>query len=106
MAEDDWAGWKRLTERLGARVQLVGDDPFVTNVERLARGLDEVIANSILIKVNQIGTLSGTLDAVTMAQRAGYTAVFSYRSGESEDTFIADLAVATGAGHIKSGSAS
>jgi|SRR5579871_2543838 len=106
MAEDDWAGWKRLNERLGARVQLVGDDLFVTNVERLRRGLDEEVANSILIKVNQIGTLSETLDAVTMAQRAGWTTVISHRSGETEDTFIADLAVATGAGQIKTGSMS
>ena len=106
MAEDDWAGWKLLTERLGARLQLVGDDLFVTNVKRLARGLDEHIANSILVKVNQIGTLSETFDAITMAQRAGYTAVISHRSGETEDTFIADLAVAVGAGQIKTGSAS
>ncbi len=106
MAEDDWAGWKRLTERLGGRIQLVGDDLFVTNVTRLARGLDEGIANSILIKVNQIGTLSETLDAVNTAQHAGYTAVISHRSGETEDTFIADLAVATGAGQIKTGSVS
>ncbi len=106
MAEDDWAGWKLLTERIGSTVQLVGDDLFVTNVARLERGLRENIANSILIKVNQIGTLSETFDAVTMAQHAGYTAVISHRSGETEDTFIADLAVATGAGQIKTGSAS
>ncbi len=106
MAEDDWAGWKALTEKLGGRVQLVGDDLFVTNVERIRRGLDEGIANSVLIKVNQIGTLSETYDAVTMTQHAGYTAVISHRSGETEDTFIADLAVATGAGQIKTGSAS
>ncbi len=106
MAEDDWAGWKALTDKIGATVQLVGDDLFVTNVDRLTRGLDGGIANSILIKVNQIGTLSETLDAVTLAQHAGYTAVISHRSGETEDTFIADLAVATGAGQIKTGSAS
>jgi enolase len=106
MAEDDWEGWKLLTQKLGARVQLVGDDLFVTNVTRLARGLEGGIANSILIKVNQIGTLSETLDAITMAQRAGYTAIISHRSGETEDTFIADLAVASGAGQIKTGSAS
>jgi enolase len=106
MAEDDWTGWKALTERLGRRVQLVGDDLFVTNPARLERGLKESVANSILIKVNQIGTLSETLTAVQIAQRAGYTAVISHRSGETEDTFIADLAVATGAGQIKTGSAS
>ncbi|MSP63249.1 MAG: phosphopyruvate hydratase [Myxococcales bacterium] len=106
MAEDDWAGWKLLTERLGRTIQLVGDDLFVTSTARLARGLAEGIANSILIKVNQIGTLTETFDAVTMAQRAGCTAVISHRSGETEDTFIADLAVATGAGQIKTGSAS
>jgi enolase len=106
MAEDDWAGWKTLTQKLGARVQLVGDDLFVTNPERLQRGLDEKIANSILIKVNQIGTLSETLETVSLAQRSGYTTVISHRSGETEDTFIADLAVATSAGQIKTGSAS
>ena len=106
MAEDDWAGWKALTDRLGGRIQLVGDDLFVTNVTRLQRGLDEGIANSILVKVNQIGTLTETLDAVELAQRAGYRAVISHRSGETEDTFIADLAVATSAGQIKTGSAS
>jgi enolase len=106
MAEDDWEGWKLLTQKLGGRVQLVGDDLFVTNVTRLSRGLEGGIANSILIKVNQIGTLSETLDAITMAQRAGYTAIISHRSGETEDTFIADLAVASGAGQIKTGSAS
>ncbi len=106
LSEEDWAGWKLLTERLGTKVQLVGDDIFVTNPERLARGLEEGIANAILIKVNQIGTLTETLDAVEMAQRAGYTAVVSHRSGETEDTTIADLAVATNAGQIKTGSLS
>ena len=104
--EDDWAGWKKLTERLGARMQLVGDDFFVTNVTRLARGIAEKTTNSILVKVNQIGTLTETLEAVSMAQRAGMTAVISHRSGETADTFIADLAVATGSGMIKTGSAS
>ncbi len=104
MSEDDWEGWKALTEALGARCQLVGDDLFVTNTERLARGIKEGIANSILVKVNQIGSLSETLDAVAMAQRAGYTAVISHRSGETEDATIADLAVATNAGQIKTGS--
>jgi enolase len=106
MAEDDWAGWKLLTDELGAKVQLVGDDLFVTNVERLGRGIREGIANSILIKVNQIGSLSETLDAIQLAREAGYTAVISHRSGETEDTFIADLAVATGVGQIKTGSMS
>jgi len=106
MAEDDWAGWKRITDLLGKKIQLVGDDLFVTNTERLARGIQEGIANSILIKVNQIGTLTETLDAMRMAADAGYTAVVSHRSGETEDTFIADLVVATGAGQIKTGSAS
>jgi enolase len=106
MAEDDWAGWKLLTDTVGAKVQLVGDDLFVTNSSRLKRGIDEGIANSILVKVNQIGTLTETLDAMAMAARAGYTAVVSHRSGETEDPFIADLAVATGAGQIKTGSAS
>jgi enolase len=106
MAEDDWAGWKALTQRLGSKVQLVGDDLFVTNITRLQRGLTEGIANSILIKVNQIGTLTETVAAVEMAQRAGYTAIISHRSGETEDTFIADLAVALGTGQIKTGSAS
>ena len=106
MAEDDWAGWKMLTQALGAKVQLVGDDLFVTNTARLQRGIDEGIANSILIKVNQIGTLTETLEAMAMAARAGYTSVVSHRSGETEDPFIADLAVATGAGQIKTGSAS
>jgi len=106
MAEDDWAGWKLLTDLLGKRVQLVGDDLFVTNTERLAEGIDKGIANSILVKVNQIGSLSETLDAVSMAQRAAYTAVMSHRSGETEDSTIADLAVATNCGQIKTGSLS
>ena len=105
-AEDDWDGWKLLTDRLGARIQLVGDDLFVTNPERLARGIESGTANSILVKVNQIGTLSETLEAVEMAQRAGYTAVMSHRSGETEDSTIADLAVATNCGQIKTGSLS
>ncbi len=104
MAEDDWSGWKKLTDAVGDRVQLVGDDLFVTNTERLGRGIKEGIANSILIKVNQIGTLTETLAAIDMAHRAGYTAVVSHRSGETEDTTIADLVVATGAGQIKTGS--
>ena len=103
MSEEDWVGWKALTDAIGARVQLVGDDLFVTNTERLARGIDEGIANSILIKVNQIGSLTETLDAVGMATRAGYTSVMSHRSGETEDTTIADLAVATNCGQIKTG---
>jgi len=104
MDEDDWDGWKILTELIGNRCQLVGDDLFVTNTKRLSRGIKDGIANSILIKVNQIGTLTETLDAVAMAQRAGYTAVISHRSGETEDATIADLAVATNAGQIKTGS--
>ncbi len=104
MAEDDWEGWKALTEAIGARCQLVGDDLFVTNTERLSQGIAKDIANSILVKVNQIGSLSETLDAVAMAQHAGYTAVISHRSGETEDSTIADLAVATNAGQIKTGS--
>jgi enolase len=104
MSEDDWEGWKALTEALGARCQLVGDDLFVTNTERLSEGIAKGIANSILVKVNQIGSLTETLDAVAMAQRAGYTAVISHRSGETEDSTIADLAVATNAGQIKTGS--
>jgi enolase len=104
MAEDDWEGWKILTDRLGDKIQLVGDDLFVTNPKRLARGIDGGIANSILIKVNQIGTLTETLEAVSAAQRARYTAVMSHRSGETEDTTIADLAVATNCGQIKTGS--
>jgi enolase len=106
MDEEDWAGWKALTDRLGDRVQLVGDDLFVTNTERLRRGIQEGVANSILIKVNQIGTLSETLDAVRTAREAGYTAVMSHRSGETEDVTIADLAVATGCGQIKTGAPS
>ena len=106
LAEDDWAGWKLLTERLGGKLQLVGDDLFVTNTERLARGIQGGVANSILIKVNQIGTLTETLEAIELARRNGYSAVVSHRSGETEDTFIADLVVATGAGQIKTGSAS
>jgi enolase len=104
MAEDDWDGWRALTEALGNRVQLVGDDLFVTNVARLKQGIDRGVANAILIKVNQIGTLSETLDAVRMAQGAGYAAVMSHRSGETEDATIADLAVATNCGQIKTGS--
>jgi len=104
--EDDWDGWKQLTEALGDKIQLVGDDLFVTNPKRLKQGIDQGIANSILIKVNQIGTLSETLEAVEMAHKAGYTAVISHRSGETEDTTIADIAVATNAGQIKTGSLS
>ena len=104
MAENDWAGWKLLTDRLGSRVQIVGDDLFVTNTKILKEGIQKGIANSILIKVNQIGTLTETLEAIEMAKRAGYTAVVSHRSGETEDTTIADLAVATNAGQIKTGS--
>jgi len=106
LAEDDWATWRLLTERLGARVQLVGDDLFVTNTTRLARGISEGVANAILVKVNQIGTLTETLDAVELAHKAGYRCVISHRSGETGDTTIADLAVATGAGQIKTGSLS
>jgi enolase len=105
-AEDDWDGWKMLTEKLGDRVQLVGDDLFVTNVKRLQRGIDEGIANSILIKVNQIGTLTETIDAIQLAARHGYTSISSHRSGETEDSTIADLAVALNCGQIKTGSAS
>jgi enolase len=104
MAEDDWEGWKHLTDRIGKDVQLVGDDLFVTNPKRLARGVAEGIANSILVKVNQIGTLTETLEAVSLAQRSRYTAIMSHRSGETEDTTIADLAVATNCGQIKTGS--
>jgi enolase len=104
MAEDDATGWKALTEKLGGRIQLVGDDAFVTNVTRLQWGIDHGIANSILIKVNQIGTLSETIDAVRLAQTNGYTAVMSHRSGETEDSTIADLAVALSCGQIKTGS--
>jgi enolase len=106
LAEDDWAGWKALTEQLGDRLQLVGDDLFVTNVERLQRGLDEGVANAILIKVNQIGTLTETLDTIQLARSNGYSCVMSHRSGETEDTTIADLAVATGVGQIKTGAPS
>ena len=103
LCEDDFEGWKQMTEALGNRVQLVGDDLFVTNVRRLSCGIALGTANEVLIKVNQIGTLSEALDAVEMAQRAGYRAVISHRSGETEDDFLADLAVATGAGQIKTG---
>jgi enolase len=106
MAEDDWDGWAALTRAVGERVQLVGDDLFVTNPKRLAEGIRKGVANSILVKVNQIGTLSETLEAVQVAQRAGYTAVMSHRSGETEDATIADLAVATNCGQIKTGSLS
>jgi enolase len=106
MAENDWAGWKMITESLGRKIQLVGDDVFVTNPKFLSRGIAENVANSILVKVNQIGTLSETIDAVQMAHRAGYTAVISHRSGETEDTTIADIAVALNCGQIKTGSAS
>ncbi len=105
-AEDDWDTWKKLTDKLGKKVQLVGDDLFVTNVERLARGIEAGIANSILVKVNQIGTLTETLDSIRMATEAGYRSIISHRSGETEDTFIADLAVGTNAGQIKTGSLS
>jgi enolase len=103
LAEDDWEGWKALRRRLGDRVQLVGDDLLVTNVKRLRRGIEERAANSILVKLNQIGTLTETLSAIEMAQRHGWTAVISHRSGETEDSTIADLAVATNAGQIKTG---
>jgi len=106
MDENDWEGWKYLTELVGDKVQLVGDDLFVTNVERLSTGIEKNIANSILIKVNQIGTLTETIAAVNMAHNAGYTSVMSHRSGETEDTTIADLAVALNTGQIKTGSAS
>jgi enolase len=106
MDEEDWAGWKTLTDRLGDRIQLVGDDLFVTNTERLTRGIEAGVANSILVKVNQIGTLTETLDAIATARAAGYTAVMSHRSGETEDVTIADLAVATGCGQIKTGAPS
>jgi enolase len=106
LAEGDWAGWAALTAQLGDTVQLVGDDLFVTNTKYLERGIEEVVANSILVKVNQIGTLTETLEAIEMARTNNYTAIMSHRSGETEDTFIADLAVATNAGQIKTGSAS
>jgi enolase len=106
LAENDWDGWAKLTAELGSKVQLVGDDIFVTNIEIFQRGIDAGVANSILIKLNQIGSVSETIDAINLARENGYTAVISHRSGETEDTFIADLAVATGAGQIKTGSAS
>ncbi len=106
LSEDDWDGWQNLTKELGSKIQLVGDDLFVTNVQFLQEGIDKGVANSILIKVNQIGTVSETLDAIDLARRNGYTSIISHRSGETEDTFIADLAVATGVGQIKTGSAS
>ncbi len=106
MAEDDWDGWKIMTDKLGDKIQLVGDDLFVTNTNRLAKGIKKGITNSILIKVNQIGTLTETLDAIELAHKSGYTTVISHRSGETEDSTIADLAVATNAGQIKTGSAS
>ncbi|HMI94028.1 MAG TPA: phosphopyruvate hydratase, partial [Polyangiales bacterium] len=105
-AEDDWDGWKQLTTRLGDRVQLVGDDLFVTNTRRLQRGIEQEIANSILIKVNQIGSVTETLEAVELARLNGYSSIISHRSGETEDSFIADLCVALGTGQIKTGSAS
>jgi enolase len=104
LAEDDWDGWRKLTQELGRRVQLVGDDLFVTNTARLRQGIERGAANSILVKVNQIGTLTETLDAIELARRNGYTTVISHRSGETEDTTIADIAVATNAGQIKTGS--
>ena len=106
LAEDDWEGWKLLTERLGKKIQLVGDDLFVTNTERLKKGIELGVANSVLVKLNQIGTLTETLDTIEMAKINGYTAVISHRSGETEDTTIADLAVATNAGQIKTGAPS
>jgi enolase len=106
MAEDDWSGWKKLTEEIGKKCQLVGDDLFVTNVKRLREGINKGIANSILIKVNQIGTITETINAVQLAQASGYTTIMSHRSGETEDTTIADLAVALNCGQIKTGSAS
>ena len=106
MSEDDWDGWKLLTETIGDKVQLVGDDLFVTNTQRLSEGIEKDIANSILVKVNQIGTLTETIEAVDMAHRAGYTSIMSHRSGETEDNTIADLAVALNCGMIKTGSAS
>ena len=106
LGEDDWEGWELLTDRLGGRIQLVGDDLFVTNPKRLERGIRSGVANSILVKVNQIGTLSETLDAVEIAHKNGYTAVISHRSGETEDTTIADIAVAVNSGQIKTGAPS
>ena len=106
LGEDEWGAWKALTDRLGDKLQLVGDDLFVTNVDRLQRGIDEGVANAILIKVNQIGTLTETLDAIALARSRGYASVMSHRSGETEDTTIADLAVATGVGQIKTGAPS
>lgn len=106
LAEDDWNGWRLLTDKIGRKVQLVGDDLFVTNSKRLQQGIDQGVGNSILVKVNQIGTISETLEAIELARRNGYTSIISHRSGETEDTFIADLAVGTGAGQIKTGSAS
>jgi len=106
MAEDDWKGWKALTEAIGSKVQLVGDDLFVTNVERLQQGIDKGVGNALLVKVNQIGTVTETINAVTLAQHNGYNTIMSHRSGETEDTTIADLAVALNCGQIKTGSAS
>ena len=106
MAEDDWEGWKMLTEAIGKKVQLVGDDLFVTNVKRIKQGVDQSIANGLLVKVNQIGTITETINAVTLAQHNGYNTIMSHRSGETEDTTIADLAVALNCGQIKTGSAS
>src|SRR5699024_5734179 len=106
LSEEDWDGWKLMSEKIGSKVQLVGDDLFVTNTERLKKGIDLKIANAILVKVNQIGTLTETLDAIEMAKKAGYTAVISHRSGETEDTTIADLVVAVNAGQIKTGAPS
>ena len=106
MAEDDWAGWKNLTDTIGSKCQLVGDDLFVTNVNRLQTGIDKKIANGLLVKVNQIGTLTETINAVSLAQHNGYNTIMSHRSGETEDTTIADLAVALNCGQIKTGSAS
>jgi enolase len=106
LAEDDWAGFKLMTDRLGDRIQIVGDDLFVTNTERLSRGIEQNAANAILIKLNQIGTVTETIEAIEMAKRAGFTAIVSHRSGETEDPFIADFAVAMNTGQIKTGSAS
>ena len=106
MAEDDWNGWKMLTQKLGSKIQLVGDDLFVTNVNRLREGIDKGVGNALLVKVNQIGTITETINAVTLAQHNGYNTVMSHRSGETEDTTIADLAVALNCGQIKTGSAS